>query len=147
MKRLMLCLAGLVLATSALESTAQTCASPLPLVAVPNWPYFGDTCSASNSLPFFGAIDSPQNDIVYTYIASGSETFTIATSGGFISTDPVVLLLPQCAASADPIHFGMPGMPMATAGYTVPGQRYYVVVTADPGGPANGCGQYMMTVQ
>ena len=126
--------------------SAQTCASPLPLVSG-TWAYTGDTCSASNPLAAFGALISQQNDIVYSYVASGSEVFTIASNGGFFSGDPLVLLLPWCSNSADPIEFGMQGTSMNTSGVTVPGQQYYVIVTADPSSPSNACGQYLMTVQ
>ncbi len=147
MKKWMLPAAGLLLCAWTMQAGAQTCAAPLPLMAG-LWANAGDTCTASNPLPNLGGIFvSTQNDIVYSYVATGAEKFTIINSGGFAGSDATVLLLPQCTQTASLLAYGMPGLPMDTSGVTTPGNTYFVVVTGDPGGTPNGCGQYHMTVQ
>ncbi len=127
------------------QVAAQTCASPLPLYS--NLTVVGDTCTATNTLPSYGGTTSAQNEIVYSFVAGptppGYGAGAIVPTGGFAGTAPVVFLLPACTASTDPIAFGFPGGPLNfnAAGMTL-GQRYYVVVTADPGGPNSGCGQF-----
>jgi hypothetical protein len=138
--------AGLVLAACAFEASAQTCAAPLPLYAGVTT-YYGDTCAAGNPLGIIGGLLSTQNDIVYSYVASGSETFSISALSGFAGSDALMALLPQCNTSADMLAFGASGIPMSTSGVTIPGHTYYVVVTGDPTGlSATACGSYRMTV-
>lgn len=152
MKKLSLVLLG-ALAISG-QVAAQTCATPLPIYSNPagagqpqDGPYTGDTCTATNSLGTYGGTGSPQNEIVYTFVAqNAAATLALTATGGFSGTTASVLLLPACAANADPIAFGVPGTPMQVTGLTN-GQTYAVVVTADPGGSAAGCGQYSLLVQ
>ncbi|WP_313913033.1 hypothetical protein [Tahibacter sp.] len=129
------------------QVAAQTCASPLPLIS--SAAISGDTCTATNSLPSYGGTTSAQNEIVYSFVAGptppGFGPMVIGQTGGFVATAAVVFLLPACTASTDPIAFGFPGSPMnLDATGMTPGQRYYVVVTADPGGPNTGCGQFSL---
>ncbi|WP_313913030.1 hypothetical protein [Tahibacter sp.] len=130
------------------QAAAQTCANPLPIVS--NVPVSGDTCTAANSLPSYGGTTSAQNEIVYSFVAGPTPPtygdLLIAQTGGFAGSAGGVFLLPACTASTDPIAFGVVGAPLSvsTSGIT-PGQTYYVVVTADPGGPAAGCGQFTIT--
>ena len=50
-----------------------------------------------------------------------------------------------CNAATDPIALGQAGTPMAVNGLT-DGQTYFVIATADPGGPNNACGAYTVDV-
>lgn len=145
MRKLTLILLG-ALAVSG-QTVAQTCATPLPLYSPPaQGPYTGDTCTAANSLATYGGTGSPQTEIVYSFVAQNANaTLSLAAIGGFAGTTASMLMLPVCAANADPIAFGVPGTPMTVSGLTN-GQSYFVVVTADPGGPALGCGQYSLSV-
>lgn len=141
---LILAVAG-VLALFGGQVAAQTCASPLPIAS--NQSLLGDTCTATNSLPSYGGTTSTQNEIVYSFVAGPTPptygNITITPTGGFAGSAAGVFLLPTCSAATDPTAFGVQGTPMilSTAGLVV-GQTYYLVVTADPGGPAAGCGQF-----
>lgn len=124
---------------------AQDCATPFPLRSNQS-NYLGDTCTAGNPLPTYGGTGSPQNEIVYSFVAlNANASISIDAVGGYAGTTAAIFLLPACTASTDPIAFGAPGVPMVINGMT-DGQTYYVVATADPGGPNNGCGQYRLSV-
>ena len=146
-------LSTLVISLASLAATsgtafAQTCASPLPITSQggPHGVVSGDTCTATNTLPSYGGTTSPQNEIVYSFVAqSANAQISIVQNGGFAGSTGAVFLLPACTASTDPIAFGFPGSPMVVNGLTN-GQTYYVVATADPGGPNAGCGQFTATV-
>lgn len=129
------------------QAAAQTCANPLPISS--NSMVSGDTCTASNSLPAYGGTGSTQNEIIYSFVAGPTPptygNLTLQQSGGFAGTAGGVFLLPACNASTDPIAFGVQGSPLILNGLLTPGQTYYVVVTADPGGPAAGCGQFTVS--
>jgi len=131
-----------VLAIAAGSAFAQDCAAPLPLMSGSLTPVAGDTCTAGNPLPTFGGTGSPQNDVVYSFVASDTPgIFSITATGGYAGTTAAIFLLPTCTPATDPIAFGAPGADMLVSRLTG-GQTYYVIVTADPGGPNAGCGQY-----
>jgi hypothetical protein len=136
-----------LLALSAGSVFAQTCATPLPITSggTPNGTVSGNTCTASNSLPGYGGTPSPQNEIVYSFVAQGANaTIAIAETGAAFGAG--IFLMPSpCSVATDVTALGFPGTPMAVNGLTN-GQTYYVIVTADPGGPANACGPFTATV-
>jgi hypothetical protein len=125
------------------NAQAQNCATPLHIASV-HTPihYTGDTCAADNPLPTYGGTGSPQNEVVYSFVALGpTGSFSIAGTGGYAGTTPTIFLFPACSAATDPIAFGVPGTEMVVGSLT-DGQTYYVAVTADPGGANSGCGTY-----
>jgi len=147
-------LSTLVISLASLAATsgtvlAQTCASPLPITSQggAHGVVSGDTCTATNSLPAYGSTGSPQNEIIYSFVAQGANaTISIAQTGGFSGSSASVFLMPSpCSSSTDAISLGAPGSPMPVSGLTN-GATYYVIVTADPGGPNNGCGQFTASV-
>jgi hypothetical protein len=132
-----------LLALSAGSAFAQTCATPLPIAS--NSARSGDTCTATNSLPGYGGVPSPQTEIVYSFVAQAANaTISLAQTGTAFGA--TMFLMPSpCSSSTDPIAFGDFTTPMAVNGLTN-GQTYYVIITADPGGPASGCGPFTATV-
>ncbi len=144
---MMLVVAGLA-AMFGGQVAAQTCANPLPIVS--NATRTGDTCTATNSLPSYGGTTSAQTEVIYSFVAGPTPPtygdLTITATGGFAGTTAAVFLLPACTASTDPIAFGIPGTPLSVSGAGLTaGQTYYVVVTADPGDDATGCGQFSVS--
>lgn len=124
---------------------AQDCASPIAIHSNETG-VTGDTCSAGNPLPTYGGTGSPQNEVIYSFVAqSANATISIAATGGYSGSTAALFLLPACTPSTDPIQFGAPGVDMPVSGLT-DGQTYFVAVTADPGGPNDGCGQYQVDV-
>lgn len=124
---------------------AQDCATPIAIHSNETG-ITGDTCAAGNPLPTYGGTGSPQNEVVYSFTAQdAAATISIAGTGGYAGTTPALFLLPACTAASDPIAFGAPGADMAVQGLTN-GSAYFVTVTADPGGPNAGCGQYTVAV-
>lgn len=133
---------------------AGTCADPIPLFA--GVAVTGDTCTASNSLPNYGGTTSPQAELVYHFQngTNGAGTFA---SGDFVFAHTgaafgggMFLLPAPCSNSTDPISFGndanpMPATNMAGGTPLNESQDYYVIVTADPGGPADACGEFSLT--
>lgn len=125
---------------------AQTCATPIPLSS--NTAVNGNTCVAPtgtgvNSLPGYGSVPSPQTEIVYSFVAQGANgSVTVTDTGAFGAT--VVLMPSPCASGTDILAAGAAGTPMPLTGLTN-GQTYYLIVTGDPGGPANACGAFTMT--
>jgi hypothetical protein len=140
MKRVLLASAMLAFGANAF---AQTCASPLPILS--DSVAAGDTCTAGNDLPGYGSIGSPQNEIIYSFVAQGANAnVALAHTGAPFGATMFVMPSP-CSLSTDPIAFGDFTTPMAVNGLT-DGQTYYLIVTADPGGPANACGAFTATV-
>jgi hypothetical protein len=131
-------LAGL--ATTGLH--AQTCATPLPLLGIANT---GDTCVAPNSLPGYGGVPSPQREVVYSFVGSANNLTANIQQTGTPFGATILLLPAPCSSSTDPIAIGDFMTPMVIGGLTS-GATYYLVVTADPGGPANACGDYALQV-
>jgi len=130
---------------SAGTALAQDCANPIP-IHTDEQDVTGDTCTAGNPLPSYGGTGSSQNEIIYSFTAQGANAnISITGTGGYAGTTPAIFLFPACSASTDPIAFGIPGVPMAVTGLT-DGQQYFIAVTADPGGPADGCGAYDVDV-
>ncbi len=133
---------GLAFAGSA---AAQDCAAPIA-IHTDEQNVIGDTCAAGNPLPTYGGTGSPQNEMIYSFVAQGANaTISIAGTGGFGGTTPAIFLFPACSAATDPVAFGVPGTDMAVSGLT-DGQTYYIAVTADPGGPNDGCGAFDVDV-
>jgi hypothetical protein len=124
---------------------AQDCATPIAIHS-DEQNVAGDTCGAGNPLPTYGGTGSPQNEMIYSFVAQGADaTISIEGTGGFAGTVPAAFLFPACSAATDPIAFGVPGTPMGVSGLT-DGQTYYVAVTADPGGANDGCGAFDVDV-
>lgn len=132
---------GLVMSASA--ALAQTCADAPEIFS--NSSFSGDTCAASNSLPGYGVIPSPQSELVYHFVAdSANATISLAETGAAFGA--TMFLMPSpCGSSTDPIAFGDFNAPMTVSGLT-DGATYYVIVTADPGGPAASCGAFTGTI-
>ena len=145
MKTALIALAAVTCFGLSAQAFAQTCATPLPITSggTPNGTRSGDLCTATNTLPGYGGIPSPQREVIYSFVAqSANATITVAanTFGG-----TVVLMPSPCSSSTDIIAAGNAGDPMVVAGLTS-GQTYYVIFTADPSGPATACGPYTLTV-
>lgn len=140
MKRVLF--ASIALAFGA-NAMAQTCASPLPIQS--NSAVSGDTCTSSNTLPGYGGIPSPQSEIIYSFVAQGANaTISLAHTGAPFGATMFVMPSP-CSSSTDPIALGDFTTPMAVTGLT-DGATYYVIITGDPGGPADACGPFTATV-
>lgn len=129
---------------SSMASHAQDCTSPI--VIHNETGITGDTCTAGNPLPTYGGTGSPQNEVVYSFVYQGSyAVFSIAPTGGYEGSTPMIFLLPACTPSTDPIGFGAPGVNLsATDQDLTQGVTYFLVATADPGGPNDACGQYSL---
>lgn len=136
-----------LLALSAGSVFAQTCATPLPITSggTPNGTVSGNTCTATNSLPGYGGVPSPQNEIVYSFVAQSANASIALAQTGTAFGATMFLMPSPCSSSTDPTAFGDFTTPMAVNGLTN-GQTYYVIITADPGGPASGCGPFTATV-
>lgn len=132
-----------MLAFGVSNAFAQTCASPLQIFSDSS--VTGDTCTASNSLPGYGGISSPQNEIVYSFVAQGASASIGLAETGAAFGGTVVLMPSPCSSSTDIIAAGDFSTPMAVSGLT-DGSTYFVIVTADPGGPAGACGAFTATV-
>jgi hypothetical protein len=122
---------------------AQTCAAPIAILS--NSDAAGDTCTAENTLPGYGGISSPQAEIVYSFVAEGANATVTMTHTGAAFGGTVVVMPSPCSSSTDIITAGDTANPMAVNGLT-DGETYYVIATADPGGPADACGAYNLNV-
>jgi hypothetical protein len=133
-------LAGLLPAASA---SAQTCASPLPLLLSPS--ATGDTCTSTNSLNLLagGALDSPQKDVIYRL---DSTTRLRGTLGFGAGTWPnaMAVLMDDCAEGASASAAWDAGTP-ATLTDLPPGD-HFLVVTSAPWSPPTECGAYQLDV-
>ncbi len=149
MKNTFLTLAGSIVFALSGQVFAQTCASPLP-ISSENGPHdvvSGNTCTAGNPLPSMGGTPSPQNDIVYSFIAQGANA-TINWAQGPEATwngPAAVFLLPACTTSTDPVNFAFTGTDMVVNGLT-DGATYYLVATADGSTAADSCGSFTVSV-
>lgn len=140
MKRVLF--ASIALAFGA-NAMAQTCASPLPIQS--DSAVSGDTCTASNTLPTYGGTPSPQSEIIYSFVAQGANaSISLAHTGAPFGATMFVMPSP-CSLATDPIALGDFTTPMAVNGLT-DGATYYVIITADPGGPNAACGPFTATV-
>lgn len=134
-------LLALCISASAAADPTNSCSNPLPITS--NSVVTGNLCLFNNTLPLYGAVSSPQRDAIYSFVANNaSATITIAPNTWGAT---VVLMPTPCSLSTDIIAFGDASFPMVVTGLTN-GQTYYVIMTADPGGPGDACGQYQMTV-
>lgn len=141
---------GVVIISSSSAVFAQTCANPLPIKS--NDMLVGDTCTGSNaSFPQFpGGIASPQNDVVYSFVAQGANaTITVDSNGSALV--PGIVVMNPCDSNAGNITQAAGnnnGQAVVMVNGLTDGVTYYVVVTTDPGAgaPANNCGAYNITV-
>lgn len=134
-------IAALAFSGSAL---AFTCAAPVPIFSDSVNP--GNTCEGTNSLPTYGGISSPQPEIVYSFTADSAAANLVIDLQG-LPGGAVFLMPSPCASSTDPTHFGFDGTPLViNPGELVDGSDYFLIVTADPGGPADACGEYSLNV-
>jgi hypothetical protein len=137
-------LTGALIMGFAGSALAQTCDTALPILSDSS--VAGDTCASTNSLPSYGGTVSPQNEIVYSFTAQDANAaLTINLNG--LPGGAVYLMPAPCASSTDPTNFGFDGTPMTIAPDSLTdGQEYFVIVTADPGGPADACGAFSVDV-
>lgn len=142
MKSTLIALFGLTIAGASGMALAQTCAAPIAIHS--NETVTGDLCSAQNSLPTYGGITSPQKEIVYSFVAQGANATINYAANGYTG---VAYLMPSpCAPATDPIALGTSvGTDMAVNGLT-DGQTYYLIITANPGGPEDACGTFTAAV-
>jgi hypothetical protein len=138
-----------LLALSAGSAFAQTCASPI--VVPSNGTFPGDLCTATNTLPQYGGTTSPQAEIIYSFVAQNATGNVTLTQTGAPFGATMFLLPSPCAVGTDPISFGDSANPMPMSNLAgggtplVNGQTYFIVMTADPGGPADACGAFSFT--
>lgn len=147
MKKILITLSMVAGFGFASSSFAQSCAAPLPIGSAgsANAVKTGDTCTATNQLSSFGLVPSPQNDIIYSFVAQSANA-TIALSANAAAWGGTVYLMPSpCADATDIINGGNSAAPMAVTGLTN-GATYYVIMSGDPGGAANACGPFTLTV-
>jgi hypothetical protein len=136
--------AGVLVASVA---SAQDCAAPTAIPGSGGAGVAGDTCAAGNPFPQFpGGIPSPQNDVVYSFVAQGANaTVTVAANGSPLLPGFVVLT-PCDPVAGNPVAFGSNAAGTATGAVSglTDGTTYYLVVTTDPGAGAanNNCGTY-----
>lgn len=143
MKKAAIAMGVLGLVMSASAALAQTCADAPEIYS--NSSFNGDTCAATNSLPGYGVIPSPQSEIVYHFVADSAMATIQLTHDGAPFGATMFLMPSPCHSSTDPIAFGDFDHPMDVNGLT-DGATYYVIVTADPGGPADACGAFSVQV-
>lgn len=124
--------------------SAQTCATAPTIYS--NSTVTGNTCDSENSLPGYGGTGSPQKEVVYKFTAQNADADLVID---LTSTEMgAVFLMPSpCSHTTDPIDFGFSGTPMViNPGDLTDGQEYFIIVTTDPGGAADACGPYELTV-
>ncbi len=124
--------------------SAGSCAAPIRFLSGEGMS--GNTCTATNTLPAIGqVIASPQNDLVYRFNRASMTTdrFYINSSG------PNMLAVVQQACSTSSAALASVDIP--SGGSTsldvsnLPAGDLYLVITADPAGPATGCGSFGLT--
>lgn len=126
---------------------AQTCASPVSIVATGT--FTGNTCNSSNQLPYLanGAIESYTNqDIYYMQVgpaSSGIVIFLTPEAGVAMS---VAVCRNQCSTYATCVGAAASGIAGAQQTVTLPDGSgdYYIVVAGVDTGP--NCGNYSMSV-
>lgn len=123
-----------------------TCADPLPITS--NSVVSGDLCTASNTLPVYGGVPSPQREIIYSFVANGADATLELTHTGAPFGGTMFVMPSPCSLSTDPISLGDFGTPMPVGpGQGInDGETYYIIVTADPGGDPDACGPFQVTV-
>ena len=122
---------------------AQTCSSPI-VVTEGLMPVY-DTCEASNSLPMIGTINSPQNDVVYSFSLTpaigGHITVSVADFDG------AAFLLPApCGPETEPVQAAeiLPGSSSEFSLTGRPPGTYFLVVTGTPSSPESTCGHHQL---
>lgn len=142
-----LALSGAVMSANVL---AQTCAQPLAIHSHESG-LAGDTCGATNAFPSYpGGIPSPQNDVVYSFVAQDANA-TIAVQGSGTLTAPGWVVLAPCdAVNGNIVASGSNagGTASGTVSGLTNGTTYYVAVTTDPGAgqPNDNCGTFTVDV-
>lgn len=139
-------IAGALVMIVSTQALSQTCASPIVLTS--NDSVTGDLCTAGNPLASYGSTTSPQNEIIYSFVAqSASASISITETGGGDTFLGSIYLSPACNSSTDPTAFDFEGTPMTVDGSNSPdGATRYIYVTADPGGSNTACGTFQMDV-
>lgn len=140
--RLTACVLGLSLVSSI--AFAQTCASPLPIQSDSS--QNGDTCAAGNVIPSFGALPSPHNDIVYSFVAQGANA-TITMPASDFNYGAFFLDACDTDGNAFPTQAitNPPGGSFPVSGL-VDGQTYYIVVSGSPAEGNPVCGTFTINV-
>lgn len=143
--RILAAVAATVLSAGAIADPTNSCANTLPITSETgtNPVAAGDLCTFPNSLATYGGISSPQRDAIFSFVAQGAAgTITLAPNAFNAN---MVLMPTPCNNTTDVIAFGDAANPMAVSGLTN-GQEYFVIITADPGGPADACGTFSAAV-
>lgn len=133
-------LAGLLPGASA---SAQTCASPLPLLQSP--PATGDTCTSTNSLNLLagGALDSPQKDVIYRLDSTTRLRGTLGFGAGTWSS-AIGVLMDECTEGASASAAWDVVAPATLT--DLPSGDHFLVVTSAPWSPPTDCGAYQLDV-
>ena len=122
------------------ENGGTSCATATVLAA--GLTYTADTIAAPNWMSSFGPLNSPSNDVVYTFVAGPDVSgFITPIASNF---DFAMYLIPSCESGTEPSPIGATatigrGIDLATSGVTS-GNTYYLAITgtASGGGGANG---------
>ncbi|MEO7432639.1 MAG: hypothetical protein ABIR62_11585, partial [Dokdonella sp.] len=119
-----------------------SCASPITYTSGTN--VSGNTCTATNTLPSIaaGAFDSPQNDLAYRIRPSTIVDRRIRINASDFNA--TAFLLSSCseggtASASAEIPAGGSGVLTIPSNVTA---DQYLIITANPIGPANGCGHF-----
>lgn len=146
MKYITYCCAAAVLigAGLAASAAAQTCASPVKIMA--EVPTSGDTCLSSNSLPNIGSLLTPHPDVVHTFQGGPGVEGTLAILADFNGL--AILIAAPCGTTGEPLD-AVPLVPSVSVNLPVPALPpgpYFVVVTGDDSSfvPPY-CGNYQIT--
>ena len=107
--------------------------------------------TAPNAFPAFpGGIASPQNDIVYSFVADSANATITVNNNGSALLPGIVLMNPCDPVGGNIVDAGSNAGGVATlnASGLTDGTTYYVVVTTDPGAGADAanCGTFDYTV-
>ena len=132
---------------------AQTCASPIEVTSNNSNGAFAapgaTTCGAGNNIdPFPGGAASPQQEIVYSFVANNADaTISIDSSGGALQ--PGLVVMNACNETAEIVAVAdsaAPGPIQAQVSGLTNGATYYVVVTSRIGAPDDNCGPFTGTI-
>ncbi len=82
---------------------------------------------------------------MYSFVAQGANATVTIDHVGAAFGATVVLMPSPCASATDIIGAGDFANPMVVDGLT-DGATYYIIATADPGGPVDACGTFGINV-
>lgn len=135
---------ALALSLASSFAFAQTCASPITINS--NSTVDGDTCGAANVIPSFGALPSPHNDVVYSFVAEGADA-TISMPASNFNYGAFLLDACDTDGNAFPTQAitNPPGGSFQVSGL-VDGQTYYIVVSGSPAEGNPVCGTFTLDV-